>query len=322
MRLIGKIPDVYQAREFSAFLKKEGIENDCEFIQTTSGGETICQIWIIDEDQVDSAQEWYEKFLHNPTDPLYYGHDTGPKLLKEMPTFQQSSSPSPIRVKTALPRQKKGILTLIILVLCIAVFFWQETTLPSTPKETDGIFFPSITLISTAQKELMYDYPHFYEIVDRIYHLYTPDQIQNTTTPSPELKVLMNSLEHTPFWQGMYAELLQKYKKDSDKSAPTFTESAPLFEKIKQGEIWRLVTPAFLHANLFHILFNVLWLMVLGNQIESRIGVLRYLLLIIISAAISNTAQYLMSGPNFLGLSGVICGMGGFIWARQQKAPW
>jgi GlpG protein len=29
-----------------------------------------------------------------------------------------------------------------------------------------------------------------------------------------------------------------------------------------------------------------------------------------------------MSGPDFLGISGVICGMLGFIWARQHRAAW
>jgi GlpG protein len=29
-----------------------------------------------------------------------------------------------------------------------------------------------------------------------------------------------------------------------------------------------------------------------------------------------------MTGPNFLGISGVVCGMIGFIAARQQTAPW
>ena len=29
-----------------------------------------------------------------------------------------------------------------------------------------------------------------------------------------------------------------------------------------------------------------------------------------------------MSGPYFIGLSGVVVGMVGFIWQRQRKAPW
>ena len=36
----------------------------------------------------------------------------------------------------------------------------------------------------------------------------------------------------------------------------------------------------------------------------------------------SNTIQYLMSGPFFIGYSGVVMGLAGFIWMRQRIAPW
>jgi GlpG protein len=42
----------------------------------------------------------------------------------------------------------------------------------------------------------------------------------------------------------------------------------------------------------------------------------------VITAAFTNTAQYLISGPNFIGFSGVICAMLAFIWQRQKDAPW
>ena len=37
---------------------------------------------------------------------------------------------------------------------------------------------------------------------------------------------------------------------------------------------------------------------------------------------LASLAQYFMSGPYFLGFSGVVVGMAGFIWSRQKKAPW
>ena len=36
----------------------------------------------------------------------------------------------------------------------------------------------------------------------------------------------------------------------------------------------------------------------------------------------SNVLQYFMSGPYFLGYSGIVVGMAGFIWMRQRQAPW
>jgi GlpG protein len=112
-------------------------------------------------------------------------------------------------------------------------------------------------------------------------------------------------------WSGIYDGLLGKGDLQG-----------PLFPQIAEGEIWRLFTPIFLHGDLLHILFNMLWLWLLGRPIEHRIGVWKSLLLTAVCAAVSNTAQYLMSGPLFLGYSGVILGLAGFIWMRERVAPW
>jgi GlpG protein len=42
----------------------------------------------------------------------------------------------------------------------------------------------------------------------------------------------------------------------------------------------------------------------------------------VLLGVISNVAQYLMSGPYFVGFSGIVVGLAVFIWARQQNAPW
>jgi membrane associated rhomboid family serine protease len=43
-------------------------------------------------------------------------------------------------------------------------------------------------------------------------------------------------------------------------------------EKILQGEAWRLVTPLFLHADLWHLVFNMLVLWWAGNRVEELYG--------------------------------------------------
>jgi GlpG protein len=66
----------------------------------------------------------------------------------------------------------------------------------------------------------------------------------------------------------------------------------------------------------------MLWLFILGRQIEERIGIVRYIFLSLLIGIAGNVAQYLMSGPDFLGYSGIVTGMVGFIWIRQKIAPW
>jgi len=128
----------------------------------------------------------------------------------------------------------------------------------------------------------------------------------------------LSQIDKMPFWKGIYESIL--LKKGGENGGET--ASLPLFEKIKQGQVWRLFSPCILHKELLHLVFNMLWLWLLAKQIEQRLSRLKFILLILIVGIISNVAQYLMSGPYFLGFSGVIMGFVGFIWARQQVAPW
>lgn len=90
------------------------------------------------------------------------------------------------------------------------------------------------------------------------------------------------------------------------------------FPEIVAGQYWRLITPIFLHGNFMHILFNVMWLIQLGLQIELGEGKVRLLLITLFFGAACNCAQYVVSGPYFLGYSGVIYGLLGYIWMKAK----
>jgi len=91
--------------------------------------------------------------------------------------------------------------------------------------------------------------------------------------------------------------------------------------EIRQGEFWRLLTPAFVHFAVLHLLFNMMWLLDLGSMVEARQGTSRLGLLVVLIGVASNLAQYGMGGPNFCGMSGVVYGLLGYIWMKGKFDP-
>jgi len=80
------------------------------------------------------------------------------------------------------------------------------------------------------------------------------------------------------------------------------------------AEPLRLIGPAFFHFSWLHIVFNTMWWWQLGGSIEKRLGKTTLINILFISAIVSNVGQFLVSGANFGGLSGVVYALVGFVW--------
>jgi len=91
--------------------------------------------------------------------------------------------------------------------------------------------------------------------------------------------------------------------------------------EIMEGEIWRLITPIFIHFGFIHILFNSMWLYDLGGVVESRQGSPRLGVLVGIIGILSNLGQFLWDGPGFGGMSGVVYGLLAYIWVQGKLNP-
>lgn len=94
--------------------------------------------------------------------------------------------------------------------------------------------------------------------------------------------------------------------------------STQFLGRVRAGEVWRLVTPMFIHFGLMHLVFNMLWLWQLGREIEHRHGTLAMLGIVLLAQIPSGLGQYLASGPSFGGMSGVVYGLFGFVWMQTR----
>ena len=83
---------------------------------------------------------------------------------------------------------------------------------------------------------------------------------------------------------------------------------------IRAGQIWRLITPVFLHDSslpygLLHIGFNMYALFLFGRGLEARYGHVRFALLYFLSAYAGNVLSFLLTPAPSLGASTAIFGL-------------
>ncbi len=92
---------------------------------------------------------------------------------------------------------------------------------------------------------------------------------------------------------------------------------------IKSGQIWRLITPIFLHFPAMdiifaHLAFNMIWLYQFGISIEEEEKSWFLLLLVIIAGIAGNVAQSMVSMGIFGGMSGVVYGLLGYLFVMDK----
>ena len=98
----------------------------------------------------------------------------------------------------------------------------------------------------------------------------------------------------------------------------SYTDGTPA--GIAHGEWWRLITPVFLHAGLFHVAVNMYSLFYAGTFLESAIGRWRFALLYLVSGLAGSAGALLWSGNTpGVGASGAIFGILGALYVLERR---
>jgi GlpG protein len=95
-----------------------------------------------------------------------------------------------------------------------------------------------------------------------------------------------------------------------------------IFAEIFAGQVWRILTPIFMHGSVIHLVFNLSFSFWLGGLIERQKGSGYLLWLVVASGIVGNLTQAIWGGhPAFLGFSGVAYALFGFAWIRSKVSP-
>ncbi|GAA1781013.1 MULTISPECIES: rhomboid family intramembrane serine protease [Streptomonospora] len=86
------------------------------------------------------------------------------------------------------------------------------------------------------------------------------------------------------------------------------------------GQWYRLVTSAFLHVGVMHLLFNGLALYIVGQQVETALGHARYTALWVLSAVGGSVLSLLLAPESWsVGASGAIFGLFGAVFVIGRR---
>ena len=86
------------------------------------------------------------------------------------------------------------------------------------------------------------------------------------------------------------------------------------------ADIWTFVTYAFLHADLLHLVVNMVWLLAFGSPVAWRFGTVRFLALFAVTAAAGALVHLLTHAGEFAPLIGASAAISGAMAAALRLA--
>ena len=309
-KLISYHSEPLLAKKLHAWLAVNQIDARCKQV-----GEEW-EIWVLDEDQLLDANKLTATFNTNPDDPQFATVLDDANKIEEAKNKQQRS-----RQKEAhkLERQQQRhltqptkSLTRSIIILCSVLFG------ASLVFEADG-------KVVKLLRDNGFVVP------------WSGNLIHKSLGVVRQTSVNESLRERSNYLQQLDGRSAGEAKKDVGEMLNSSYNSLFL-EDIKRGQVWRMVTPIFLHAagasfsSFLHIFFNMYWLFALGLGIERLFGAGNFILLILFTGVISILLPAITPGNGIFGLtalgggpvvgfSGVIYGIIGFGWIKMKMQP-
>ena len=102
-----------------------------------------------------------------------------------------------------------------------------------------------------------------------------------------------------------------------------YTYMSSFDQILKDNQWWRLISPIFIHFSFAHLVFNCLWIYVLGEKIERVDNKIIFILIVITSSIFSNFLQFYWTDSSYFGgLSGAIYGLLGFCMILEVESEY
>jgi len=105
-------------------------------------------------------------------------------------------------------------------------------------------------------------------------------------------------------------------------SGEVFQRGAMQGYAVADGDYWRLLTSAFLHASVLHIVLNMYALYLFGPFVEKALGIWRFIAAYLTAAVVGSVFVYLLTDPLVvtIGASGAIFGLFGIALVLLLRA--
>ena len=251
MRQVGTFDSEIQARKFVDFLLINKQEARLDPVAEQF------EVWIYDENHVDSARAAYGRFQQNPdAEEFQQAHQQAAKIRQQ----KAAELDRQLKRKRQQQRNSRPPVPNDLPVTKLLILFSVLITLTTMLQEDSGQLFSNLSMTS------------------------------------------IDSLGDGHF----------RYYRSA---------STPVLQEIREGQLWRLVTPIFIHLSLLHLVMNMLVTYQFGMLLETFLRSSRFLLLVLTTAVFSNLVQFFWAGPLFGGMSGVCFALFGFLWMKTRFEP-